>query len=215
MSVPEPPASRRQSRRDRELANRRTDAIDGAAAVFAAKGFHDAQMTEIAAAAELSLASLYSMFKGKEELYSQVMRTATERMRKVVLDAVAEIEDPVETLLSLIDAVFECFEAMHDLTTLVMSTTQGLPWNFREQLGAEGRASSRPFMEWIVGLAREAKAQGSLEGIDPEVFSRTLIGSISITAAASVRESPNQPFTKAAPTIRAIFERVLRPAANA
>lgn len=215
MAVSGSTSSRRQGRRDRELAGRRVDAIEGAAAVFASKGFHDAQMTEIAAAAELSLASLYSMFKGKEELYAEVMRTAVDRMRKSVLDAVADIDDPAETLLALIDAIFECFEAMHDLTTLVMSTTQGLPWRFREQLGEQGRESNRPFMGWMVGLARDAQRQGYLEGIDPEVFARTLIGSISITAAASVREQPNQPFTRGAPSIRAIFERVLRPAARA
>ena len=215
MAVSGSTSSRRQGRRDRELAGRRVDAIEGAAAIFAAKGFHDAQMTEIAAAAELSLASLYSMFKGKEELYAEVMRTATDRMRKSVLDSVGEIDDPAETLLALIDAIFECFEAMHDLTTLVMSTTQGLPWRFREQLGEQGRESNRPFMEWMVGLAREAQSQGYLDGIDPEVFSRTLIGAISITAAASARDEPNQPFTRGAPSIRAIFERVLRPPARA
>ena len=69
MGLSEESTSRRKNRRERELANRRDDAIDGAAAVFAAKGFHEAQMTEIAAAAELSLASLYSMFRGKEELF--------------------------------------------------------------------------------------------------------------------------------------------------
>ncbi len=215
MAVSGSTSSRRQGRRDRELAGRRVDAIEGAAAVFAAKGFHDAQMTEIAAAAELSLASLYSMFKGKEELYAEVMRTATDRMRNSVLDAVGEIDDPAETLLALIDAIFECFEAMHDLTTLVMSTTQGLPWRFREQLGEQGRESNRPFMEWLVGLARGAQSEGYLEGIDPEVFARTLIGAFSITAAASARDEPNQPFTRGAPSIRAIFERVLRPAARA
>ena len=66
-----------------------------------------------------------------------------------------------------------------------------------------------------MGLSREAQAQGYLEGIDPEVFARTLIGAISLTAANAVRDAPDQPFTKAAPSIRAIFERALRPSARA
>ena len=40
-----------------------------AAAVFAQKGFQGAQVAEIANAAEVSLNSVYGLFKGKEELY--------------------------------------------------------------------------------------------------------------------------------------------------
>ena len=46
------PASPRENRRASELERRRTDALSAASAVFASKGYHDAQMTEIAAAAE-------------------------------------------------------------------------------------------------------------------------------------------------------------------
>jgi AcrR family transcriptional regulator len=201
-------SSRRPSRR--ELSHRRADAIDGAAAVFAAKGFHDAQMTEIAAAAELSLASLYSLFRGKEELYRDVLRTATQRMLGTVQDAVAGIDDPAEALLAVIDTLFACFEDMRDLTRMVLSGTQGLPWRMREELGSASRDVTVAFMEWLIGLAREAQRSGQLEGIEPEVFARTLVAAVASAAASVAGGEPGRPFTAASPQVRAIFARVLR-----
>ena len=90
------PVSPRENRRANELAQRREDALAAASAVFAAKGYHDAQMTEIAAAAELSRASLYSMFTGKEELYQQVISSGAEAVREPGADdsGVAEVQHP-------------------------------------------------------------------------------------------------------------------------
>ena len=213
MSLSESP-SRRRNRRERELANRRLDAIEGAAAVFAAKGFHEAQMTEMAAAAELSLASLYSMFRGKEDLYREVLRTATERIRRSVQDAVAEVDDAAETLLVLIDGLFACFDDMRDLMRMVMTANQGLPWRIREHMGETSREAAESFFQWVVSLAREARQQGYLEGLDPEVFARVMMAAVA-SAGAHVAQDPGRTFSSAAPEIRAIFERVLAPSAHA
>lgn len=193
----------------REPTGRRNEAIVAAGTVFSAKGFHDAQMTEIAGAAGLSLASMYSMFKGKDELYRLVLAGATERMRNTVQDAVVKIEDPADALLAVIDALFESFEGMHDLIRMVMSGNQGLPWRMREELGEGAREVTADFMGWVIALAHEARNTGYLEGIDPEVFARTMVGAVASAAASAAVNSPARPFTAAAPAIRAIFERVL------
>ncbi len=208
-------SSRRQSRRERELANRRLDAIEGAAGVFATKGFHEAQMTEIASAAELSLASLYSMFRGKEELYREVLRTATERIRESVQDAVAEIDDAAEALLALIDGLFACFDDMHDLMRMVMTANQGLPWRIREHMGETSREAAESFFRWVVGVAGEARQQGYLNGIDPEVFARVMMSAVASAGAHIAQNDPDRTFSSAAPGIRAIFERVLAASAHA
>ena len=214
MGLSESP-SRRRSRRERELANRRLDAIEGAAAVFATKGFHEAQMTEIAATAELSLASLYSMFRGKEELYREVLRTATERIRESVQNAAAEIDDAAEALLAVIDGMFACFDDMHDLMRMVMTANQGLPWRIREHMGETSREAAESFFLWVVGLANEAREQGYLKGMDPEVFARVMMAAVASTGAHIAQDDADRTFSSAAPEVRAIFARVLAPPAHA
>ncbi|HEX2464324.1 MAG TPA: helix-turn-helix domain-containing protein [Thermoanaerobaculia bacterium] len=68
------PPSRREARRERELEHRRSDVLEAATEAFATHGYHDAQIGEIAARAELSLASLYSMFDGKEAWWGRARR---------------------------------------------------------------------------------------------------------------------------------------------
>ena len=46
--------------------------LDAAEAVFARKGFHDATVKEIAAAAEFSVGGVYSFFEDKDDLFVQI-----------------------------------------------------------------------------------------------------------------------------------------------
>ena len=59
-------------RREREAARRRADVLAVASEIFAEKGYEGAQISAIARVAEVSLATVYAMFKSKEELYQAV-----------------------------------------------------------------------------------------------------------------------------------------------
>ena len=95
------PASRsiREERHERESALRRDDILVAAATIFAEKGFQGAQVAEIANAAEISLNSVYGLFKGKEELYEAVIHAAAATVRDRVQAEVEGLSDPVEKLL--------------------------------------------------------------------------------------------------------------------
>ena len=96
-----------------------------------------AQMTEIAAAAELSRASLYAMFTGKEELYQEVIRTTAESIRAVVEERMETFDDPRDRLLCVIDSLFSCYEENQDLLQIYTRATNGLPWRIRQAMGEE------------------------------------------------------------------------------
>jgi len=207
------PRSLRESRREGELAQRRADAIAGASTVFAAKGFHEAQMTEIAAAAELSRASLYAIFTGKEELYQEVIRTTAQSIRAVVEERMEALEDPRDRLLCVIDSLFSCYEENQDLLQIYTRATNGLPWRIRRAMGDEPLGIFWDFVESVIGLARQAGHAGYLEGLDPEAFTLSLVGAINTTAARWIENRPDRPLSEAAPGVRSIFERILsRPA---
>ena len=141
------PVSPRENRRANELAQRREDALTAASSVFAAKGYHDAQMTEIAAEAELSRASLYSMFTGKEELYQQVISTAAEAVRDAVHEKVEALDDPGHQLLCVIDSLFACYEQNQNLLRIYVLGTQGLPFKIRHAMGDSVHEISVAFTE--------------------------------------------------------------------
>lgn len=200
---------RREARRGRESARRRLEAIEGAARVFAGKGYHGAQMSEVADEAGLSLAALYSMFKGKEELYQEVICNRTEAIRTSLRAVIEPIEDPVERLLRLIDALFEAFEEHQDLLRVAMSGTRGLPWRIRSRLGRPTQKIIDSFTAWVIGLCEAARDAGQLRNFDPETFASALIGTVLIRATRAIERPSGGGISEAAAAVRAIFSELL------
>jgi AcrR family transcriptional regulator len=64
--------ARQMTRKQRERATRRKEIIDAAEHLFASKGFENTTMDEIAERAEFGKPTLYSYFKGKEEILFRV-----------------------------------------------------------------------------------------------------------------------------------------------
>jgi len=64
-----------------KTAEKKEKILDSAMDIFAEKGFHETQMSEIAAAAEVSRKTLYAMFESKEPLYHEVIDLATRAKR--------------------------------------------------------------------------------------------------------------------------------------
>ena len=199
--------SPRQERRAHEQARRREDALSAATTVFAEKGFYETQITEIAALAELSRASLYEIFKGKEELYQEVIRTSVERMRHEVIAQVEAIACPRERVLTLIDALLGCFENNRDALRIILSGTQGLPWRIHRNMGDPSRIED--FRGWVIKLCNDARKAGALQGIDPETVALSLIGSVMNTADHALQRDPDRPLTRLSPGVRELFSRAL------
>jgi AcrR family transcriptional regulator len=207
--VAEATRSRRTERRERELASRRAHAIEGASIVFAKKGYHDAQMVEIAAEAELSLGTLYSMFEGKEAIYQHVIRSAVEDIRRGVRARVDAVSDPVDKLFTLIDALFECFERNRDLLRIVLSGSYGLPWRIRENMSDSTNDILEGFTEWVTELCLAAGDDARVAALDPEILALSMIGSVNTAAARALDSESVRSLEREGAGVREIFRRAL------
>jgi AcrR family transcriptional regulator len=201
--------SLRESRRADREARKRADALAAASAVFAAKGYHDAQMTEIAAAAELSRASLYAMFEGKQELYEEVISTAASAIGNAVRGAVEALDDPAERLLCVIDSLFSCYDDNQALLRIYALGTHGLPFKIRGAMGDSTLQIFVEFTDWVVELSKRAKRAGYLSGLDPETIGVSLVGTVTTTAVRWIESTPERPLSQATPAVRAVFGRLL------
>lgn len=98
-------------RRAREKQQRRDGILDAAKAIFSAKGFCGATMEEIAAAAELSPATLYLYFNNKNELYASL----NVKMLAFLCSRVEQVAR--QKGVAPIDKVRRLAQAMHDVYT--------------------------------------------------------------------------------------------------
>jgi len=199
----------RSGRREREVARRRSEILDVATDTFSEKGYEGAQISEIARVAEVSLATLYAMFESKDVLYQAVLVRAAESIREVVRARVDVIEDPAERLLELIDCLLHCFDENRALMRIHTMGTHGLPWRVRQTMGAPVVEIYRAFVDYVTALTRAAADAGRLGTLAPEAVALALVGTINATAADWIESENDAPLSDAAPTIRAIFERLL------
>jgi AcrR family transcriptional regulator len=202
-------SSPRASRRAREREGRREDVLAAAQREFAERGFHGAQMGEIAARAEISLASIYQLVSSKDELFEAVIERAARAMRAEVEARVAAIEDPGARLLGLVDALFACFESNQDLLRIYASATQGIPLRARATLGEGPFAHWAEFRRYVTSVARAARGARALRGLDPEAVALCVIGSVMFSATHAIESGDARALAAAAPRVRAVLARAL------
>ena len=75
------------TRRDRRIVARRTQILEAAEVVFAAKGYHGATTREIAQAADVSEGTLYNYFASKRDLFVGLMISRTDAL----VESIAEV----------------------------------------------------------------------------------------------------------------------------
>ena len=199
----------REERREREVALRRDDILAAAGQVFGEKGFQGAQVAEIANAAEVSLNSVYGVFKGKEELYEAVISNAAKTVGDRVRNAVLDVADPSQQLLRVIDELFACFDEHRHLLRIYAHNTHGLPWRVRQSMGEQSLQVFQDFTIWLIERTNEAKRAGNLPNIDAETFALSLIGTVTTTAARWVEDSRDESLSESAPRVRALFAQLL------
>jgi AcrR family transcriptional regulator len=102
--------AQRFSYRGRERGARRRRILEAAEAVFSARGYHEASITEIALRAELATGTLYLYFVDKADLYGSVI---LEKMNQVVDRLEATLTSDASSKACLRAAVHALF-AYHD-----------------------------------------------------------------------------------------------------
>lgn len=201
--------SPRARRRAAELARRREDILAAAAEVFAERGFHEAQIAEIASRAEVSRATLYDLFPSKEALYVEVILGAAREVRERVQARAAAAAGPGQRLLAVLEALFECFQEKEALLRIYARATQGDALRIGPEFGEEAARVFREFSDWVVGFAAEAGRGGALRHLDPEAVAATLIGGATVLATRAVEGSGGGDLGRARDALRGVFEHLL------
>jgi AcrR family transcriptional regulator len=169
---PPPVAARPRGQRKVPRAVREPQMLEMAGRVFAAHGFHEASMDEIAEAAGVSKPMLYSYFGSKEGLYFAYVNAAYRELIGAIDDAVALAGPDPELQLRLGTLAYYTYVGDHRHAFRVLFREIGDP-------GGE-LASQRHRLVRRVGAAIEAivvaSEARSWQPIDTEVLAEGWIG---------------------------------------
>lgn len=100
----DPAATAPHNRRERRIAARRSQILDAAERVFAARGYHGATTREIAAAADVSEGTLYNYFAGKRDIFVGLLHNRTNELIQAI--AAVQADSVEEALVQLLAGQF-------------------------------------------------------------------------------------------------------------
>ena len=114
-------AEPRELLRKRDADSKRSLILDAALEVFAARGFHEATMDEIAATSGVAKGTLYRYFESKEDLLEQILAET----RATILDrfggVFSESGNVLEQVQSFIEGWIAFIEENHELYRLIQA----------------------------------------------------------------------------------------------
>lgn len=197
----------REPRQARAVA-RREHLLDTAARMFAQRGYANAQMDEIATAAETSKGGLYFHFPTKEALIAAVISRAGDVLRRRVTRAMDDAgSDPVARADAALATLIETLSAHRSLARVLAA----------ERLGGSVAARERvaeiedEYVELVAEELRQALAIGRLtqleSPIDPDLTARAWVGMVQSTLSAWAAGRVTTPIHRIYPELRRLLLR--------
>ncbi|MER6948651.1 helix-turn-helix domain-containing protein [Nonomuraea sp. NPDC000554] len=130
--------------------NRRTEILEAAAGLFAARGFHGVSIEDIGGAVGVSGPALYRHFSGKDALLAEMLLDISSRLRESAVAVVTSASGPAETLDALLNVQITFALEQPALITVHDRELGNVPEQERRQI----RRLQRLYVEeWVTVLA--------------------------------------------------------------
>ena len=148
-------------------AQTRTKLLDAAEKVFAELGYHDASIVKITDAAGVAQGTFYLYFKGKQEIFDELVEDLNRRVRHAMSEASAHGGNRIESERLGFQAFFR-FTAEHPALYRIIRQAEFVS---PEML----RYHYEKLSEGYVEALREAMERGETAELDPEVTAWALM----------------------------------------
>ena len=187
---------------------RREHLLEAAAQVFANRGYADAQMDEIAAAADTSKGGLYFHFPNKEALIAAVIGRAGDLLRRRIARAMdAAGANPVARADSALSTLVDTLSAHRSLARVLAAERLGGSVAARERIAE----IEDEYVEIIAAELRRALDEGRLEHLeaplDPDLTARAWVGMVRSMLSAWAAGRVSAPLDAIYPELRRLLLR--------
>jgi AcrR family transcriptional regulator len=194
---------RKQPEPTEQSRSRRERILDAAFTTFAGRGYRDASMDDIAAAAETSKGGVYFHFSTKESIFRELMRTTADKLVAKVERAVASEPDPIAQAEIAIQTVLAVFSGHRTMARLLFLDGIGAGRVFQ----AEANALHERFAALIQGYLDQAVADGVIPATDTRVTSIAWFGALNEVVGRWLQADQPERLEDAYPTLRATLLR--------
>lgn len=175
---------------------------------FARSGFFDAKVSSIAATADLSLATLYKSFTGKDDIWNALSAQRMNELVGLTRKASESIESPLEKMLAGVRAQVEFF--VDHPNFLRLNIAEGWSWATATESGRGGQKQVwRDGIEMMTRAAETAHAAGELNEVKPAIVARLAIASLQVWLTDWADSGANRPAEQVADELVDYLRRAL------
>jgi AcrR family transcriptional regulator len=165
-------------RKEREFNLRRTEILQQAEKIFAAKGFYNTTVAEIAAASGFAIGTLYQFFAGKEQLYTAMITEKLTMMYEGIREAVEKEAGVFRKIEILAASNFQFIENNADFCSIFV---RGDHFSLSEGSVTLRDRMMRDYADhvsFVEGVIREGIRTGDMKKMDPRMMAAALLGII-------------------------------------
>lgn len=182
---------------------RRERILDAAFTTFAGRGYRDASMDDIAAAAETSKGGVYFHFPTKESIFRELMRTTADKLIAKVEREVSAETDPIARAEIAIRTVLATFAGHRTMARLLFLDVIGAGRVFQ----TEANELHERFARLIQGYLDQAVSDGVIAPVDTRITSIAWFGALNeVVGRWLLAERPDR-LEDAYPALRAMLLR--------
>jgi TetR/AcrR family fatty acid metabolism transcriptional regulator len=161
--------------------------LEAAIKVFAAEGFYNAKVSQIAHEAGVADGTIYLYFKSKDDLLINLFEDRMERVNANLREAIDTESTAVARLKRIVKLHLELVEQNRDMAEVISVELRQSSKFIREY----SNPKFAEFLRTIAGTVVEGQRTGELRtGIDPYLFARALFGALDEIALAWLVKQP-------------------------
>jgi len=167
---------RKLSRKEREQQFRLNLILDAAEEVFAETSFAGASVEAIAQRAEISVGTLYNLFRSKEDVYRALVSRAQNNFFDMIEERVNEARGPLEKVHTVVGYYFEHFHRYSRQFRLYVSATNGFQWELRNKLADEALQRQGEFHKRLTDICQQGMDEGVFKrGIPADLLATNIL----------------------------------------
>jgi TetR/AcrR family fatty acid metabolism transcriptional regulator len=192
-------------RKEREFNLRRAEILEAAVEIFAAKGFYNATVAEIAAASGFAIGTLYQFFESKEQLYTAMLTEKLEVMYAGLQKAVGDEADSVKKIELLVASQFQFVEDNAEFCSIFVGGDYLSLAEGSTELRKRMRSDYARYVSFIEGVMREGIRTGVLKEMDLQMITAALMGIINSCISRWLTMAEKAPLKGKIPFVLDIF----------
>ncbi|HLV60413.1 MAG TPA: TetR/AcrR family transcriptional regulator [Fredinandcohnia sp.] len=160
--------------REAGRAEKRARILEGAARVFASKGFLTATVAEVAREAGVADGTIYLYFRSKDDLLLRLVEARMQALRAAMEEELARYEDPRDKLAAFIRFHLRMVEQSPLEAQVLIVELRQSGADLQRALGE----LMRPYLALLGGVIEEGIACGAMRPLDPRAVRHAIVGAL-------------------------------------